>query len=1215
MRWRLNLRRTIYIALLLFSTAGFARAQPGPVVPTRLTTNVGDYQLLKLVGINSPFELSDSLKLGVAVNSGPSSSVSELRSFETSNPNIALGTVSAPSIDAWCVIGEQLFIGDEGKLEICQLPSLDRVQQVELTDAAAGARQKIVLRVPGGWYCDGYVFDDSGTKIVCAFYFRIDRPPEIEFQSILHNYVANLTPAPGSAKSLASVPAQLSAEIISNNQFAIVIRGQDGGLNPQGDRIPLNATGVSDSPPPFTHARVDERDCTFVFGDAGFLLRINSFDSMKADFLSPLHFRCIQPAMTLDGNHSPEKLRFLEPADHELPPAEVKIPPREILADSAKHFFEQRFGKGLPIETFKPKLEQYMNEVKSEFERTAGRQAKGIPVPVFITAQVTWPEVQPKSQLRYCVWGEWTRQALIELIFPGEFEQQRELERQRQEQARENEKRRRTAELQKQMKAQNRKRIQAGVSARLIWAGSMSLVAVVAAVLFRMFDRPPTNVTTLMLFGIGLLTACPNPQLVNAAETSDTADGEGAVMKLPFAPNHVQISPNGKWGVVRRHAHSPTANISDATFAIADLEQRKIVAERHFPEGPSQVLVSDDFLLAVFKSSRNVATLSLPDLKEIAFRQLDNVDAPVMLFAGQFAELGSRGRWMAPTLKDATGEWADDPVIASKWGGPARIYHYDDKFFVDGFLLSHDLDRVVGFCGHPRLFQPTVVHLNRGTTAPNATFGARRIAPFLKSIGALYHAGDQPWLYEIAVPLSFPHDDAAHSIETESEPREPKAWLRLQVVLRDQMSVMPSSESDRLLAKVRVEMPDISVRELSAIGKAPITSSGRRCLAVIQEHLAIFTLSQSCWDRLPRAPRLVDGCFPVVIDSGTTTTLEPKLVSGVPVEQITATFGPFKLSSHSGQLVLQPADILKQFLRESLFDSLVAVSRVSPRATLEDWTASFRDSNALAIQRIEALAGRKIQGIPLSVPLELRVTGKDQSVVESGRSLIIDLPPDFFRELFRQKQSKRLARLTPPVNYSHARYTISSPIHAPNEGEPRRELPEPTATKLDQPLLAHLADSLPNEKESFGPPAEIAINLLFSVVVGAALLSFSCRIYRRGLPPEESFRMPTWRQIIVTTIVVCLVLAACETLLVILGRKWILVDGWPSWLAAMVVCAIALFLRLIVAAVGVKTMLRLPMSEAAEIMLFLTLLTFVPSVFFLGGLFATTVLFWQPSII
>ncbi len=126
-------------------------------------------------------------------------------------------------------------------------------------------------------------------------------------------------------------------------------------------------------------------------------------------------------------------------------------------------FLLERFnGRGATIAEFESRLAEYRSEVSGEFERTVGRQPRGVPIPYRAEAETRWEGNNvERDKLLYCVWKEWPEAELVQLLFEDVLEeaQRQELERKRAEIRAEQERERlRVIEEEKQRRAAEEQR-------------------------------------------------------------------------------------------------------------------------------------------------------------------------------------------------------------------------------------------------------------------------------------------------------------------------------------------------------------------------------------------------------------------------------------------------------------------------------------------------------------------------------------------------------------------------------------------------------------------------------------------------------------------------------------------------------------------------------------------------------------------------------------
>jgi hypothetical protein len=341
-----------------------------------------------------------------------------------------------------------------------------------------------IQRVPGGWYSDGYVFDDAGRQVCCLIYSRHGRQGRDGREGLV---VQNLRPfserqhrGSGNEKlawiSLETVPADVVV-VTSPLSLSVQIRGYDGGFVPGGihDQFVIEPSDLR-TVPVTSHLRCDGEDISFVVDQVAYHLRVLRVDTFFCDIPTPQRFALVQSATLLDELLINTSYEFLDgPKTHPVRTSSCihnSADPRRALEEDAKQFLLERFnGRGPSIEHFKQKLTEYATASCKEFEQTVGRAPRGVPIPLRIQAEMQWalPGIR-RDLLSYFVWVEWPEQELVQLLFEDVLaEQQRtELERKRREiREREDRERRRLAEERERLRLEQERLRLAAERARM----------------------------------------------------------------------------------------------------------------------------------------------------------------------------------------------------------------------------------------------------------------------------------------------------------------------------------------------------------------------------------------------------------------------------------------------------------------------------------------------------------------------------------------------------------------------------------------------------------------------------------------------------------------------------------------------------------------------------------------------------------------------------
>jgi len=423
-------------------------------------TDVAVYEVVRLPFTGVPFELSDSRENGVRAVVRPGSAT-VFASFSLENPATAAARLQVDRPGDWAVVGEQLYVAQSGTLQIYSLPGLVRQSEVSLGGEMPAERREWLsqigfpfaagpeIRVPGGWYFDGTVYDDTGTRIRALLYVRHGVAQERRSVTTInagYRQIPNHEDRNAARQSfeLETVPAVVEVRVI-DQQLRLQVRGVSPGTEQDvHDELTLG-------PPPRTRnghlmsfIRVDGADATFSMSDASFHLRVAEFDTKSADIPSPQRFQFDQPAFALAEYPDEPSYKFADgPETNAVRVTSVgpdldREPAINVIESAAAALLPALGGRPRSLDAFRTALAAYTASIESEFVRTTGRRPDGIPVPVEVSVSLTWPnERLNRWQFRHVLWAEVTEEDLTTHLYPAELEAERRAEVQRQEQARE----------------------------------------------------------------------------------------------------------------------------------------------------------------------------------------------------------------------------------------------------------------------------------------------------------------------------------------------------------------------------------------------------------------------------------------------------------------------------------------------------------------------------------------------------------------------------------------------------------------------------------------------------------------------------------------------------------------------------------------------------------------------------------------------------------
>lgn len=393
----------------------------------------------RLPAIDVPFGLTASRSVCIREEAAPAP-VSDpfrnqlrtgirLASVAPEDPTTVLAELNDPDATGWAIVNEDVYLMRDGQLAVFDAATLTEKEMITLApvDGASSRVRRQVYRVPHGWYCDGYVYDDTGRNIRSAFYFRSARPNEADsLNRAKHNLnalkfhlrtVSGTQPLPQPLETAAAI---LNPGTVESTRPHLILTDPGRYRSRGNPTIPLP---VGDKPivGSVTHLRIHGADFTFTCGSASLHARLLRFDAATAGLPSPRRFLFDQPSWTLDGFESGKRpYRFQDgPGPH--PVIEISAvhrqsrddpkDRRQILEAEVRNTLQQQIGRPQSFDDLKMKIEHYRQRVTPEFQKTVGRDPAGIPVPHTVEARTSWQD--QRSSFEYSVWSEWPREVLL----------------------------------------------------------------------------------------------------------------------------------------------------------------------------------------------------------------------------------------------------------------------------------------------------------------------------------------------------------------------------------------------------------------------------------------------------------------------------------------------------------------------------------------------------------------------------------------------------------------------------------------------------------------------------------------------------------------------------------------------------------------------------------------------------------------------------------
>ena len=384
----------------------------------QIETELGVYEI-SVISIASPFELTDSMESGVLLQEEVVPSLNRtpvptdekrlrLIGFRASDPKEPLGRLEIESNTDWCVIENELYVARtifKDKQEVAQL---DRYQIPDLT------RSFRIMRVPNGWFCNGIIYDNTGTRVQCMIQSQSVATGRRDFQSI-KSEIRDLR----NTNALVKWPLKVDSD--GNNLLLT-------GLAPHQARVEIIRSkslgwlgGLK-----IDHVRVDEDVCYVTLGPTGVVLRILRFDADKMGLPLSQRLAYQQPTFLLNEVTKNLSHQFLDGPNRQLnilfPDGSNGKPfSNELLLDdvAGRQFATALNGNsGKDLAETRAMLADVAGPWIEEFEKTVGRKPDGTPVAVRVHAGSAWPTnwVYP-SGLSYIVWAEINPDAVLLKMF------------------------------------------------------------------------------------------------------------------------------------------------------------------------------------------------------------------------------------------------------------------------------------------------------------------------------------------------------------------------------------------------------------------------------------------------------------------------------------------------------------------------------------------------------------------------------------------------------------------------------------------------------------------------------------------------------------------------------------------------------------------------------------------------------------------------------
>ena len=394
----------------------------------QISTDFGQYEIAVLPMEAAPFELVESKVSGVrSAQSTPNSS--QLASFNTDAPQKVLASIDTPRNADWGIFQDQLYVAFPGELRVYKVPGLTEVARRQLAPVSPLNAQNprgrtdpdlgLVRRLPGGWHCDGSVYDNSGEKLQCLLALRISSIQQVDRPSL---------PQPSAA--LDRWPLTIG---IKQNRIALT------GFPPNDNIVEMLPSKSLANPasPILDYLRIDGDHLTFCMGSRAVHLRVVNFNAQKAGLPVSQRPAFVQPAFQLKEVAVDTPYQFLDG-----PPQPVFVHFGNINDGSditevnvearAQQIVEMLLGRNRNHSRDRASVEKviqaFCDESAEEFKRATGRQPEGFPVPVRVSVRTTWSQSATGMgnwPLSYWVWAELPKSVLLAARFRVEADAER----------------------------------------------------------------------------------------------------------------------------------------------------------------------------------------------------------------------------------------------------------------------------------------------------------------------------------------------------------------------------------------------------------------------------------------------------------------------------------------------------------------------------------------------------------------------------------------------------------------------------------------------------------------------------------------------------------------------------------------------------------------------------------------------------------------------
>jgi hypothetical protein len=663
-----------------------------------------------------------------------------------------------------------------------------------------------------------------------------------------------------------------------------------------------------------------------------------------------------------------------------------------------------------------------------------------------------------------------------------------------------------------------------------------------------------------LLGGASDVSAQPAGQATSAAQQpASAADGTSRRIQLPFFPNHIAIDPAGDRVFVLRRQSDPATRATMAEAAAIDLATARVLARRDIPAAVDRLQAGRRFVVAFDSSSQIAHVLDALTLELLAQRKLAGDKPPLSIIADQLIVGAGGERYDLPNLEPTSNEFQFVPESGAQ-GAPTSPRAVAGGWEMGAFVFDDALQRPLWFLGNPHIIGHAAPLGQTGDAAPPA---AGTLA-FMNVLATVRATGARRWDDEIAVPASYTFAD----IVSATPPRNP-GWVRWQLVTPAAGTGRNSNDTvERLLAHVRADLPDdLDMRQ--ARDAVRVLPAGRRCVAQLGLYLFVFELDEQRYRTLPVVPHVLLDDAPVVVPADVPTTWRIRLSSGVDVQRIEVRAGPLSFDAGDQTVRIDPSEWTGSQDTAALLQSLQSNRRFAPTLGWDDFLAQQRQLAGVTLGRLEHLANRPFQGIPLSIPVDFRAVGSDGSSADLGGCVVIDFVSGQLRDQFTRWQAERLARLELPAAAPADHLVVRFPEAVPGAAAP---------TLPPIPLVPNAAQLL----------TWLVANVVLSTSVGALLYRLSVVVL--NLFRSARIAVPTLSQAFAGFFVLSLIAESIDVALLPLFERFSERDRAPLIIA---LAGLSIIARILIMFCGFCFVLQYTLARSCLLTLVHVGLTFV----------------------